>query len=84
MPSKRTRILHVWRQPGLSPSELEWLTGTPQEGSNKFWIFCTDGAQLARREWLVERFESLVPAGRKATLESDLRQWRCSCGPALQ
>lgn len=73
-------------QPGeLLPEERCWLSGEPlPPGANRFWIYCNTAEQLARREWLVEHFASLIPPSRAAALEADLAQWRRSCGPALQ
>ena len=48
MPTKRSRLSRAPHLQGVTPSELQWLTGEPQPGANKYWQH-TRGAEKAER-----------------------------------
>ena len=75
MPSKRTRISRLRRLEGPSPAELQWLTGKPQEGANRFWKFTHGAEKVARCRALIESCGNLIPRGRLGILAQDLAFW---------
>jgi len=75
MPTKRTRISRRRTEGAVTPSELEWLTGEPQPGANRFWRLNRSPERLARRRALLETHAHLIPPGRLAALENDVAHW---------
>ena len=72
MPTKRRRRV---REPqGLTVEEREWLTGEALGGS-KLWRFRIGPDQLERCRELMRTHADLIPRGRHAELEADLRLW---------
>lgn len=75
MPTKRQRTARAHRPQGLSPAELEWLTGSPQPGANRFWVHLRSAEKVARCRALIEAHDDLIPAGRLPALLADLEHW---------
>lgn len=75
MPTTRKRKTRPQRLASVSPAELEWLTGTPQPGANRFWIHGWGDAKVARCRALMQEHADLIPPGRLPALEADLEFW---------
>lgn len=75
MPTTRRRKTRPQRLASVSPAELEWLTGTPQPGANRFWIHGRGDAKVARCRALMQEHAELIPPGRLPALEADLEFW---------
>lgn len=75
MPTTRRRKTRPQRLATLSPAELEWLTGIPQQGANRFWIHGRGAAKVARCRELMLEHADLIPPGRLPALEADLEFW---------
>lgn len=72
MPTKRSRPRPI---AGVTPAELEWLTGEPQAGANRWWQHKRGAEKLARCRELIEHYAHLIPAGRLEVLARDLEHW---------
>ena len=75
MPSNRRRMPRVPRLTGPSPAELEWLTGKPQPGANRFWCHIRGEAKVTRCRALMAEHAALIPLDRLPGLERDLQFW---------
>jgi hypothetical protein len=54
---------------------LQWLTGEPQAGANRFWVHTRGEAKAVRCRELLALYADLIPSGRLALLERDLAHW---------
>jgi hypothetical protein len=63
------------RSEAITPAELQWLTGKPQEGASKFWIHVRGAEKVARCRDLIARHPHLITRGRMAVLEKDMAFW---------
>ncbi|MFA6312645.1 MAG: hypothetical protein WCV99_12425 [Sterolibacterium sp.] len=75
MPTNRRRKVRPQRLASVSPAELEWMTGEPQPGANRFWIHTRGDAKVARCMALMQEYAELIPPGRLPALEADLEFW---------
>jgi hypothetical protein len=74
MPSKRKRMTRQRRSETISPAEMEWLTGAPQEGANRFELlelkYLTTLDRMDRAAAVLDRAAGVVPAERIAELRA--------------
>jgi len=75
MPTNRRRVRRTPRPSGLSPSEIQWLTGRPQEGANVFWQHVRGHDKVVRCRRLIAENGELIPPGRLPALIEDLKHW---------
>jgi len=75
MPTTRRRKTRTQHLASLSPAELEWLTGEPQPGANRFWRHVCGIAKFERCWLLMQEHAELIPLGRLPALEADLEFW---------
>ena len=75
MPSNRRRMPRVPRLTGPSPAELEWLTGQPQPGANRFWRHVRGAAKIERCMTLMQEHAALIPLDRLSQRDRDLQFW---------
>lgn len=75
MPTTRRRKTRPQRLASVSPAELEWLTGIPQQGANRFWIHGRGDAKVERCKMLMQEYADLIPLGRLPALQRDLAFW---------
>jgi hypothetical protein len=73
MPTNRRRRVRV--QKGLSPEEIQWLTGVEQEAATKLWRFRIEPNRVTRCREIMQTYAHLIPRGRRPELEADLRLW---------
>ena len=75
MPTNRRRTRRTPRQTGITPSELEWLSGEPQDAANRFWKHDHSPERMARRRELLDQYPELIPPGRVAELRREITTW---------
>jgi hypothetical protein len=77
MPTNRTRTRRAPLAEELQPTpeELQWLTGVPQEGANRFWVHTWGRDKAARCRRLVAEHADLIPPRRLPALLADLARW---------
>jgi len=75
LPTTRRKKTRPQRLASVSPAELEWLTGEPQPGSNRFWRHVRGIAKIERCTMLMQEHAVLIPLDRLPLLQRDLEFW---------